>query len=110
MTWVVLSISLVAGAAQAADGPSVQRRFDDAREHFLTGYYRHAFEGFSVLAGGSDSKLAASAGIAMADCQMAWGDYEGALGTLSTKSCYATMRRIETWATPARSSSATRPC
>ncbi|MCH8913460.1 MAG: hypothetical protein IIA33_07815 [Planctomycetes bacterium] len=84
MTWVVLAISFVGGATGAGDGPSVQRRFDDARESFLTGYYRHAFEEFSDLAGAGDEELAASAGIAMADCQMAWGDYEGALETLQS--------------------------
>ncbi len=74
MTWAVLAISLVSGATSAGDGPSVQRRFDDAREHFLTGYYRHAFEEFSDLAGAGDAELAASAVVAMADFQLAWGD------------------------------------
>ncbi|MCH8880748.1 MAG: tetratricopeptide repeat protein [Planctomycetes bacterium] len=107
MTWVLLAISLIVGwavptqntggqaasgtpqassgtPAAAVDGPSVRRRFDDAREHFLTGYYRHAFEEFSDLAGADDEELATSASIAMADCQMEWGDYEGALDTLQS--------------------------
>ncbi len=70
--------------AAVVDGPSVQRRFDDAREHFLTGYYRHAFEEFSDLLGADDVELATSAGVAMADCQMAWGDYEESLDTLQS--------------------------
>ena len=107
MTWVLLAISLVVGwavptqstggqaasgtpqassgtPAAAVDGPSVRRRFDEARWHFLTGYYRHAFEEFSDLAGADDEELATSASIAMADCQMEWGDYEGALDTLQS--------------------------
>ena len=77
---------LVAGLlfAVGADEPNVQRRMDDAREHFMAGYYRFAFEEFKELAESGDEDMATSAGVAMADCQMAWGDYSGALETLQT--------------------------
>ncbi len=77
---------LVGGLAAGlggGDSAAVQRQFDDAREHFMGGYYRHAYEEFKELADG-EGDLPLAAGVATADCQLAWGDYEGALESLQS--------------------------
>ena len=80
----ILIIALVTSDGAVQNVISSQRRMDDAREHFMAGYYRFAFEEFKELADSGDGDMATSAGVAMADCQMAWGDYSRALETLQT--------------------------
>lgn len=76
---LICGLSLLPSAGEEGQA---RRRLDEAREHFSGGYYRLAFDEFKDVAGSAESKLLPPARVGMADCQAAWGDYEGALATL----------------------------
>jgi len=80
MIKTLLLVALYSLASADENSPAQQKRFDQARQNFLSGYYHHAYEEFKELARLQDFCLPAT--VAMADCQLALGDYQAALVTL----------------------------
>ncbi len=62
----------------ATAGGSPARHLDDAREAFVSGYYRHAWEAYSAEIGSPEPAVHATAVVAAADCQIAQGAYRSA--------------------------------
>jgi tetratricopeptide (TPR) repeat protein len=81
--FAVLTAMAAAAAGLTADvraEPTSRQLFDQSTELYMSGCYRRAFEDFERA--GRDEEWAARAGVARADCQLAWGDAEAALLTL----------------------------